>query len=76
MEKRNDFAKITLKEYYSALPKVVYPKTEFIRRVAEECHVSESTVRNWIRFGWKPADSANANKLSEITGIPVERLFV
>lgn len=66
---------ITLRGYYNSLPDSTHPKSEFIREIATKCDVTENTVRNWIQYGMKPNNPEHANILSEITGIPVDKLW-
>ena len=66
---------ITLKGYYSNLPEATHPKTDFLRNVAKKCDVSEVTVRNWVRYGFKPNNKEHIQILSEVTGIPAESLW-
>ena len=67
--------KLTLKDYYRELPKSISPKTEFCKKVAKECGVTFTTVRNWVHYGVRPKDDRMAKKIAEITGIPEEELF-
>ena len=64
-----------LGDYYRSLPDAVYPKTDFVNNVASRAHVSVATVRNWIG-GMKPRNEKHINILSEMTGIPADKLFV
>jgi len=66
----------TLKDYYNGLPSQTSPKKDFIDKVAEECEVSPQTVRLWIRGYFKPSRREFYRKLSELTGIPENELFV
>lgn len=70
-----DFSKITLKKYYESLPKVQHPKTELLRMIMDECHVSESTARNWVKQRVKPMEKEYIEALTKITGIPKQNLF-
>lgn len=70
MEKKN-----SLPEFYESLPKASYPKTEFVMKVAEACNVHVATARNWVLGNTKPVDSAHVKVLSEMTGIPMEKLW-
>lgn len=67
--------KMTLKGYYDGLPQSSFPKTEFIKAVAEKTGVCTATVRNWIAYGMKPYNVEHINILSEMTGIPKEELW-
>lgn len=60
---------ITLQGYYRSLPDATYPKSDFIRDVATKCCVTETTVRNWIKYGMKPNNPEHVKILSEMTGI-------
>ena len=66
---------ITLRGYYKNLPEATHPKTDFLRAIAKRCDVTETTVRNWVRYGFKPNNSEHIQVLSEMTGIPVENLW-
>ena len=67
--------KLTLKDYYSALPKRKSPRKDFVQEVSERCGVSEQTVRNWCIYGMKPQDFRHVKILAEITGIKEEELW-
>lgn len=71
-EKRD---KLTLKDYYSSLPKRKSPRKDFVQEVSERCGVSEQTVRNWCIYGMKPQDFRHVKVLSEITGIREDDLW-
>lgn len=73
MEKKQK--KMTLRGYYDELPDAVYPKTNFINEVVRKTGVSAATVRNWISYGMKPANENHIKVLSELTGIPSEKLW-
>jgi hypothetical protein len=66
---------MTLTDYYEKLPKLVAPKTDFVRRVATRCGVETGTVRFWIKGRSKPCNPEHLSILSEETGIPAEDLF-
>ena len=53
--------KMTLKDYYESLPKTTSPKTEFLKRVVDECGVSFGTAINWAKRGMPPADETDRN---------------
>lgn len=40
--------------YFSIEGKVVNPRTEFIKEIAQLCMVSETTVRSWIAGEYRP----------------------
>jgi hypothetical protein len=67
--------KLVLTHYYDSLPKLSAPKTNFVREVANKCNVVEATVRLWIKGDTKPSDEKHLKILSEITGIPTNKLF-
>lgn len=67
--------KMTLKDYYSSLPKRKSPRKEFVQEVSARCGVSEQTVRNWCIYGMLPQDFRHVKVLSEITGIKEEDLW-
>lgn len=67
---------LTLKGYYKNLPAPTYPKKDFIRTVAAKCDVSETTVRNWVMYGFRPDNEVHIDVLSKETGIPVEELWI
>ena len=66
---------MTLKDYYKNLKPVGAPKMTFVREVARECGVEETTVRNWIYYGMKPRDEAHIKILERKTGIKKEDLW-
>lgn len=67
--------KMTLSDYYENLPKSSYPKKDFVQKVMNECDVSFTTARNWIKGNTRPMVDWQVDKLSEITGIPKEQLW-
>ena len=64
---------MTFSDYFDAIPK--FPKKDFVKRVMEDCEVSEATVYNWTTNRSKPQKASHYRILSEITGIPAENLF-
>lgn len=60
-----------LKEYYEGLAN----KTAFVNEVCYKTGRSSATIRNWIKYGMKPNDSADVKILSEVTGIPENKLW-
>lgn len=62
---------IMLRKYYDGLVN----KTSFVNEVCYKTGRSAATVRNWIKYGMKPADSKDVDVLSEVTGIPVDKLW-
>ncbi len=73
-EKRN---KMTLKDYFRNIPrtKIVAPRCELIRKIAEKCNVPETTARSWFVYGIIPRNEKFIEILSEETGIPVEDMW-
>lgn len=67
--------KMTLKGYYEAIPLHSAPRKAFIRRVMEECGVSEQTVRNWCLYGIQAQSREHVKALSRLTGIKEENLW-
>jgi hypothetical protein len=67
--------KMTLKDYYNALPPKTCPKTDFVKTVATQCDVSQATVRWWLRGTMRPSRKEFYRVLSDVTGIPQENLF-
>lgn len=51
------------------------PKKNFVRQLAGECGVEETTIRNWILYGRRPANPDHVEILSQRTGIPVDKLW-
>lgn len=66
---------ITLQGYYAKLPEATYPKSDFIKEVANRCNVTATTVRNWIKYGMKPNNPEHIRILVDYTGIPAENLW-
>ena len=66
---------MTLKGYYNRLPEPTFPKKDFVKEVADKCNVTQTTARNWIRYGIKPNDPEHIRILSQITGISPENLW-
>ena len=60
-----------LRKYYDGLVN----KTSFVNEVCYKTGRSAATVRNWIKYGMKPADSKDVDVLSDVTGIPVDKLW-
>ena len=66
---------LSLKDYYQNLPEASYPKTEFIKTVADRCSVSITTVRYWVLEGRVPTNPKHLKVLEELTGIPSIQLL-
>ena len=60
-----------LKKYYDGLAN----KTSFVNEVCYKTGRSSATVRNWIKYGMKPADSKDIDVLSDITGLDRKNLW-
>lgn len=69
--------KMTLKDYYQSLakPVVISEKQNFLDRIATLCEVSDTTVRNWCMYGFRPRKQKYVDILVQETGIPAEQLF-
>lgn len=67
--------KITLKDYVEGLSKVkgLSEKQLFIRRIMNECNVSENCVRNWVYK--KPREEENIQIIEKIMGISRKYLW-
>ena len=65
---------MALKEYYAELGTRSTPCKEFRDRLVNECGVKPMTVFRWLSGEVIP-DKLKREKISEITGIPVEELF-
>lgn len=70
---------MTLKEYIGTLKGKTKGKPQSLRTIginnlAAHCHVSPATVYRWVAGAVEPA-YLYKEKVSEITGIPVEELF-
>lgn len=68
--------KSTFRTIYDKLPaqKVVAPKTEWIKRMADICKVHPTTVRCWLAGTQKP-DALRISLLSKELGVPENELF-
>lgn len=68
---------MTLKDYYMSLakPVVISEKQNFLDRIAKLCEVSDTTVRNWCMYGFRPQKQKWVDILVQETGIPAENLF-
>lgn len=65
---------MTLKEYYQALEhRPMTPKQQLRKRLMDAFGVTEMTISRWVGGDIPPKDKWD--KISEITGIPVEELF-
>lgn len=74
-KKSSENAEMTLKGYYENLPYSIHPKLDFVTKIMNECGVSATTARNWIRGFTKPINRKHVQVLSNITGIPAEKLW-
>ena len=73
---------MTLNEYYNLRPKAIYPKTDLINEILNECIkekgegcVCRGTVINWVTGVTKPDDDRFLPVISKVTGIPQDQLF-
>lgn len=68
--------KSTFRKIYDALPpqKVVAPKSEWIRRMADICKVHPATVRCWLAGTQKP-DALRISILAKELGVSENELF-
>lgn len=64
-----------LRFFYDSLPRSTQPKTEFVKKVAHETGVTETTVRNWIKNGTKPNNHEHVIVLERLTGLTEKELF-
>lgn len=64
-----------LREAYENLPKVTYPKTEWVHECANFVGVSVPTIRGWVMGRSKPQKEEYLELLSQFTGIPKDELF-
>lgn len=65
----------SLKDFYKKLPGSVSPKSRFLDEIVKRCGVTFTTARNWVVYGMRPVDHKNVVILSELTGIPEDKLF-
>lgn len=63
-------------DYYNNLPQQTSPKSDFLRLIMSECGVSFTTAINWVNGKVKPSKKVYLEKLSQITGLSQEQLFV
>ena len=63
--------KSTFRKIYDKLPaqKVVAPKTEWIKRMAEICKVHPTTVRCWLAGTQKPVKPVDIGDIDEVFSI-------
>ena len=67
-------AEMTLKKYFEELPAdTMSPRTKFVKQLATECKVDESTVYRWIKGKARPNDLAKS-VISKVTNIPIDNL--
>ena len=66
---------MALKDYITGLStETTTERKIMIRKISESCGVSINAVYRWINGSSKP-DKLKMQRLSEITGIPAEKLF-
>jgi hypothetical protein len=66
--------KLTFKDYYKQLGKRD-PQIELRNRIISECGISTATFYKWLNRKTDTIPKLARQKISEITGIPVEDLF-
>lgn len=66
--------KITFKRYYERLRKRD-PQIELRNKIIRECGISMATFYKWLNSDTSHIPKLAKEKISEITGIPVEDLF-
>jgi hypothetical protein len=66
--------KLTFKDYYRQLGKRD-PQIELRNRIINECGISTATFYKWLNRKTDNIPKLARQKISEITGIPVEDLF-
>ena len=71
----NNMGNKKLSDYYESLPASYSPKTQFIKRVADRCNLSEQTVRLWVKGKYTPSDEKYLEILEDETGILRDNLF-
>ncbi len=66
---------MALKDYITGLStETTTERKIMIQKISESCGVSINAVYRWINGSSKP-DKLKMQRLSEITGIPIEKLF-
>jgi len=64
--------KMTLKDYYDSIDDTS-PKMKFKEQIIKECGISHATFYNWMN-GSSEIPKTSKERISEITGIPVDEL--
>jgi hypothetical protein len=69
-----------LESYYDSLGDKPGAKTEFIKRVSNECKkvgakTSHVAIRQWVKGCNETQDEKRLKVLSEVSGIAIENLF-
>jgi hypothetical protein len=65
---------MTLKNYYESLEDTS-PKVKFRDAIVEKCGVTVDTFYKWMNGGTRDIPKLAKEKISEISGIPVNDLF-
>lgn len=66
---------MSFRDFYESLPSSVSPKKDFVEGIAALCDVDQATVRNWIFGRAVPKRESHLQKLAEITGLSIDKLF-
>lgn len=75
MKTTNKNQKVTLVDYYAALPSLTAPKTTFIEAITSRLGVKRQTVQHWVLRGITPASKEHCDIIAEIVGRPATELF-
>jgi len=73
LQMKNELNK--LREIYDNLPKVIYPKMEFIDKIARGIGVSRETVIKWVYEGVMPRAKLHCMKTAEVLEMSVDDIF-
>ena len=68
-------SKMTLKDYFDAIPEASAPRQEFLKKIMEKTGCPYSTVRSWFVYGFKPREERIIGILQEETGIVPENMW-
>lgn len=71
----SEVIKMTLKDYFNAIPEASAPRTDFLKHISEICNVPFTTARSWFVYGIKPRDPKTIDILSKETGIDPEDMW-
>ena len=73
LQMKNELNK--LREIYDNLPKVIYPKSEFIDKIARGTGTSRETVVKWIYEGVMPRAKTHCVQTAEVLEMPIDDIF-